>query len=304
MKPLVVILGPTAAGKSQLALRLAQKFNGEIVGADSRQVYRHMDIGTAKPTRAEMFLVPHRLIDIINPDEDFSLAQYQRLAYQAIDDIQQWGKLPLLVGGSGLYIWGVVEGWQIPEVAPDREFRRWLEGRAARGEAAALYAELAQVNPETAERIDPRNIRRVIRALEIAKDPKAAQPLLKVPPPYEILLIGLTAERKELYRRIDARVDSMIEQGLVDEVKKLLETGYTQGLPSMSGIGYKQVILHLKGELTLEMAVQQIKTETHRLVRRQYNWFRLTDARIKWFDIEDGKTEAGVEGVVAGFISS
>ena len=303
MNCLVAIVGPTATGKSQLALHLAQKFSGEIVSADSRQVYRYMDIGTAKPSRTEMSLVPHHLIDIINPGEDFSLAQYQRLAYRKITDIQKRHTFPLLVGGSGLYVWTVIEGWQIPEVAPDLEFRQRLEGRAAQGEADQLYQELTQIAPSAAQRIDRRNVRRVIRALEVAQSGTARPNLTKVAPPFQTLIIGLTAERKELYRRIDERVDEMIEQGLVDEVKSLLGRGYKQDLPSMSGIGYKQICLYRKGDLTLAEATKQIKTETHRLVRRQYNWFRLKDERIKWFDIQDGKAESEIEALVAGFIS-
>ena len=302
MNPLVVIVGPTATGKSRLALQLARRFGGEIVNADSRLVYRYMDIGTAKPGRDETTLVPHHLIDIINPDEDFNLAQYQRLVSKTVVDIQERGKLPLLVGGSGLYVWGVVEGWQVPEVAPDPAFRRQLEGRVERGEVNELFRELEQIDPAAAARVDRLNPRRVIRALEIARDSKASQPR-KVPPPYDILIIGLTTGRSELYRRIDTRVDGMIEQGLADEVKKLLEMGYSLELPAMSSIGYKQIGLFSKGEMTLEDAVQQIKTETHRLVRRQYNWFRLKDERIKWFDIEDAGFESGVEGLVEGFIN-
>src|SRR3990172_8100414 len=252
MNPLIAVIGPTSTGKSALALRLAQRFNGEIVSADSRQVYRYMDIGTAKPNREEMSLVPHHLIDIINPDEDFSLAQYQRLAYQKITDIQRHGKLPFLVGGTGQYLWAVVEGWVIPSVTPDPEFRQRLEGRAAQGETDQLYLELARVDPAAAQRIDGRNVRRVIRALEIARNSGASsRTISKAAPPFYTLLIGLTTERKELYRRIDQRVDNMIEQGLVDEVRVLLEKGYTLDLPSMSGIGYKQISLYLKGELTL-----------------------------------------------------
>ena len=300
MNPLVAILGPTASGKSQLALRLAKLFNGEIVSADSRQVYRYMDIGTAKPGAEEMSVIPHNLIDIINPDEDFSLAQYQQLAYRAINDIQLRSKLPILVGGTGQYLWGVVEGWVIPAVTPDIEFRQRLEGRAVRGEGEELYQELAQIDPAAAQRIDRRNVRRVIRALEIAKNSQAVtSKISKVPPPFNTLIIGLTTERKELYRRIDQRVDRMIEQGLVDEVKKLLEKGFSIDLPAMSGIGYKQIVLYLKGELTLAEATKQIKTETHRLVRRQYNWFRLKDERIHWFDIQNGKVESEIEALVA-----
>ena len=305
MNPLVAVIGPTASGKSQLALRLAQQFIGEIVSADSRQVYGYMNIGTAKPSREEMSLIPHHLIDIINPDEDSSLARYQQLAYQSINDIQQRHKLPLLVGGTGQYLWAVVEGWVIPKVTPDLEFRQRLEGRAARGEGAKLYQELAKIDPAAALRIDGRNLRRVIRALEIAKQSggTSSQPLTKVAPPFNALLIGLTTERKELYRRIDQRVDTMIELGLVAEVKTLIEKGYSVDLPAMSSIGYKQIGLFLSGELTLEAAVKQIKTETHRLVRRQYNWFRLKDERIKWFDIEDSNAESEIEAVVAGFLS-
>ena len=304
MNCLVAIVGPTATGKSQLALHLAQKFSGEIVSADSRQVYRYMDIGTAKPSRTEMSLAPHHLIDIINPGEDFSLAQYQRLAYRKITDIQKRHTFPLLVGGSGLYVWTVIEGWQIPEVAPDLEFRQRLEGRAAQGEADQLYQELTQIAPSAAQRIDRRNVRRVIRALEVAQSGTARPNLTKVAPPFQTLIIGLTAERKELYRRIDERVDRMVEQGLVDEVKNLLDRGYKQDLPSMSGIGYKQICLYRKGDLTLAEATKQIKTETHRLVRRQYNWFRLKDERIKWFDITDDRAVSEIEALVAGFIET
>ena len=304
MNQLIVIIGPTATGKSQLALKLAQRFSAAIVSADSRQVYRLMDIGTAKPSPEELSLVSHHLIDIINPDEDFSLARYQKMTYQKIADIQQRGKLPFLVGGRGLYVWAVVEGWQIPEVAPDLEFRQRLKGRAAQGEADELYRELARIAPDAAGKIDSRNVRRVIRALEVAQSGTARPQLKKVAPTFQTLIIGLTAERKELYRRIDQRVDEMIGQGLVDEVKSLLDKGYTLDLPSMSGIGYKQICLYLSGELTMEAAIQQIKTETHRLVRRQYNWFRLKDERIKWFDITDEKIEPETETLVARFISS
>jgi len=305
MNPLVAIVGPTATGKSRLALRLAQDFDGEIVSADSRQVYRFMDIGTDKPSQQERALVPHHLIDIVNPDENFSLAQYQQLAYQAIDDIQQRHKLALLVGGSGLYVWAVLEGWGIPQVPPDREFRHRLEEKAAKGKAGELYQELVKIDPVAAQRIDRRNVRRLIRALEVSRYAEAPFSRLqaKKTPPFDVLIVGLTADRAELYRRIDLRVDKMIEHGLVEEVRKLVALGYDLELPAMSGIGYKQIGLFLRGELTLEAAVQQIKTETHRLVRRQYNWFRLTDKRIHWFDV-GGEVEPEITKLVAEFISN
>jgi len=288
MNRLLAIVGPTGVGKSRLALRLAQDFDGEIVSADSRQVYRYMDIGTAKPSQEERALVPYHLIDIVAPDEDFSLAQYQRLAYRAIEDIQQRHKLALLVGGSGLYVWSVLEGWGIPQVAPDTEFRYSLEEKAARVGKDELYEELARVAPVAARRIDPRNVRRTIRALEVYRGAEVpfSQLQRKEEPPFNTMIIGLTADRAELYRRIDLRVDEMIKRGLVDEVKKLVNRGYDFNLPAMSGIGYKQIDMFLRGELTLAAAIQQIKFETHRFVRHQYSWFRLKDDRIKWFDIQ------------------
>jgi len=304
MNRLVVIVGPTGIGKSQLALRLAQTLNGEIISADSRQVYRRMDIGTAKPSRQELSLVCHHLIDIVNPDEDFSLAQYQQLAYQTIEDVQQRNELPLLVGGSGLYVWAVVENWGIPQVPPDAEFRRSLEERAAKGEMTELYQELVKVDPAAAQRIDPRNVRRVIRALEVHRyaETPFSQLQRKKTPPFDALIIGLTLDRAELYRRIDARVDKMIEQGFVEEVRGLMNMGYDFSLPSMSGIGYKQIGMFLRDELSLAAAIQQIKFETHRFVRHQYNWFRLEDNRIQWFDIE-GEVESKIIESVDRFIS-
>ena len=303
MNHLVAIVGPTGSGKSQLALRLAQVFSGEIVSADSRQVYRYMDIGTAKPSPKELSLVPHHLINIINPDETFSLAQYQALAYRAIKDIHQRHKLPLLVGGSGLYVWAVLEGWRIPPVPPDPEFRRSLEEKAINTGAVELYQELMRVAPVAAQKIDPRNVRRVIRALEVQRKIKASFSNLqdKEAPSFNTLIIGLTTDRAELYRRIDLRIDKMIEQGLVTEVEKLVNMRYDFNLPAMSSIGYKQIGQFLKGELTLAYALQQIKFETHRFVRHQYTWFRLKDDRIHWLDIS-GQVDAEIKTTLAKFI--
>jgi tRNA dimethylallyltransferase len=288
MNRLLAVVGPTGVGKSKLVLNLAQALDGEIVSADSRQVYRYMDIGTAKPSREERALVPHHLIDIVNPDEDFSLAQYQHLAYRAIEDVHQRHKLALLVGGSGLYVWSVLDGWGIPPVAPAPEFRHSLEEKVAKVGKDELYQELARVDPVAAQRIDPRNVRRTIRALEVYRGAEVPFSQLqgKTTPPFNTLIIGLTADRAELYRRIDLRVDEMIKRGLVDEVKWLVSKGYDFNLPAMSGIGYKQIGMFLRGELTLAAAVQQIKFETHRLARHQYSWFRLKDDRIRWFDIQ------------------
>lgn len=304
MSHLIAIVGPTGVGKSRLALQLAQNFNGEIVSADSRQVYRHMDIGTAKPNRQELSLVRHHLIDIINPNEVFSLAQYQELASKAIDSIGQHQRLPILVGGSGQYVWSVIESWGIPKVPPNTDFRHSLEERVAKVGREELYHELELLDPVAASRINPSNVRRVIRALEVYRGSKTSSHQLqnKNKIPYDTLIIGLTADRAELYRRIDKRVDRMIEKGLIEEVKKLMNMGYGLDLPAMSGIGYKQIGMYLEGGMTLEAAIQQIKFESHRFVRQQYNWFSPKDDRIRWFDIQT-RMETEITNLVDKFIS-
>ena len=289
MSHLVAIVGPTAIGKSKLAIRLAQAFNGEIVSADSRQVYRFMDIGTAKPGPDELSLTPHHLINIINPDEDFSLAQYQKLAHQTIRNIQKHGKLAILAGGSGQYVWSLLEGWGVPRVPPDPELRQRLEKKASGEGKDKLYQELREVDPTAAQGIDPANVRRVIRALEVYHSTGIPISRLqqKKAPPYKVLIIGLTADRAHLYQRTDARIGLMIENGLINETENLVNMGYHYELSAMSGIGYRQIGMYLRGELELDDAVRQIQTVTHRLVRQQYTWFRLNDEHIHWFDIKE-----------------
>jgi tRNA dimethylallyltransferase len=303
MRCLVAIVGPTAIGKSKLALRLASDLEAELVSADSRQVYRYMDIGTNKPTLEEQKSIPHYLIDVVNPDDDFNLANYLHMARRVIQDIQQRGKLPLLVGGSGLYVWSIIEGWKIPNVPPDRDLRQKLEIEARQQGSQALYQQLREIDPLTTEKIDPRNIRRVIRALEIHQLSGQLPSLIrqKQTPHFPILVIGLTAERSELYHKIDQRVDRMIDRGLVEEVKELLHKGYSLSLPSMSGIGYKQVGDFLSGGVSLPEAVERIKYETHRLARHQYAWFRPGDARINWLDANNDRKKAN--DLVESFLS-
>jgi len=286
MRCLVAIVGPTAIGKSKLAFRLASDFGAEIVSADSRQVYRYMDIGTNKPTLEEQKSIPHHLIDVVNPDEDFNLADYLHMARKVIEAIQQRGKLPLLVGGSGLYVWSIIEGWEIPNVPPNQDLRRELEIKAREQGSHALYQQLCEVDPVATAKIDPHNIRRIIRALEIYQLSGQSPSLVrrKEAPDFPVLIIGLTAERSELYHKIDQRVDKMISRGLIEEVKELMHKGYNLSLPSMSGIGYKQIGDFLSGKMALPKAVEKIKYETHRLARHQYAWFRPSDARINWFD--------------------
>ncbi len=281
----VAVVGPTATGKSDLAVQIALQHDGEIVGADSRHIYRGMDIGTAKPPREHLAAVRHHMVDIVEPDEPYSVALYLRQARQAIDDILERGKLPIVVGGSGQYVWGLLEGWQIPASPPSPELRAELEGRAASEGGDTLYRELAQSDPEAAGRIDPRNVRRVIRALEIRlTSGQPPDPMRKTSPPFNQVTIGLTLPRAELYRRIDARVDAMIEAGWPDEVRALMDRGCSLDLPSMSSLGYGELGRCLKGEMELDEAVRAIKTKTHRFARQQHAWFRAGDERIAWFE--------------------
>jgi len=283
MNRLVAIVGPTAVGKSQLAVRLVQSFDGEIVSADSRQIYRHMDIGTAKPTPDELALIPHHLISIVDPNDDFNLAQYQQLAYEAIKDIQGRNKLALLVGGSGQYVWSVLEGWEIPRVPPDEEFRRSLEERAAKGDKDGLYQKLVKIDPIAARRTGSHNVRRIIRALEVYRTTGTPPSKLqrKKEAMFQALIIGLTMDRTGLYHIIDTRVDHMIEQGLVDEVRRLMDMGYELDLPAMSSIGYKQAGMFIKGELTLTAAIERIK---------------------KWFDVKRDNIYSEIKDLVAQFL--
>ena len=248
MNCLIAVVGPTAAGKSALAIDIAQKFGGEIINADSRQIYRYMDIGTAKPGPAERERIFHHLLDIIDPGEQYSVALYQRSANAVISDIQNRGKLPVMVGGSGQYVWSVMEGWHIPEVKPDTEFREKMEGIAAREGPAALYAKLVSIDPAGAAKILPGNLRRVIRALEIYEQtglkPSVLQTKNQVP--YPVLMIGLTAQREKLYTMINDRTDLMMASGFVEEVQKLLHMGYSADLPSMSSLGYREIASLLK----------------------------------------------------------
>jgi tRNA dimethylallyltransferase len=286
-----------------LAIRLGQLFNGEIVNADSRQVYCYMDIGTAKPTLAEINSIPHHLFDIINPDDDFSLAQYQEMADKAVKAIQKRRKIPFLVGGSGQYIWAVLEGWQIPRVPPNPDLRKSLETKANNEGIDALFRQLQELDPAAAQKIDKRNVRRVIRALEVSFQAKAPFSELrrKLPPEYEILILGLTAPREELYRRIDLRADDMIQKGLIGEVEELRRRGYDEKLPSMSSIGYSHIGMMLNGELEREEAIRKFKVDNHRFVRHQYSWFRLTDKRIHWFDI-CGNMEPEIINLISNFL--
>lgn len=299
---IVAIVGPTAAGKSALAVRLASELSGEVVSADSRQVYRQMDIGTAKPSKAQQAAAPHHLIDIVDSDEEYSLALFLRQARTAIHEIQSRSKLPIVAGGTGQYVLGLLEGWQVPEVQPDPGLRRELEARADGEGAVALHQELARLDPAAARRIDPQNARRVIRALEIhhASPMRPSEPA-RTPPDFAPVVLGLTLERAALDQRIDERVDRMIEAGWVDEVRGLIDRGYTEDLPSMSGLGYREIGQHLAGELSIQEAAARIKQRTRRFARQQYAWFKPDDERISWFEASPEGLEAAEDHVKALF---
>jgi tRNA dimethylallyltransferase len=278
-------MGPTASGKSALAEALAARLPAEIVSVDSAQVYRGMDIGTAKPTAAEQELVRHWLVDVAAPDERYTLAAFVDAARDAIADIDARGRLPIVAGGTGQYVWALLEGWRVPRVPPDAELRAELDALAVREGSGAVAARLRAVDAASAESIDPRNVRRMVRAIEVTSAtgrPFSAWRTKGDAPAATI--VGVESPREELYRRIDARVDGMIAAGLVDEVRSLIAAGYGCRLPAMSGIGYRQICEHLAGERTLEDAVARIKTETHRLARMQHTWFRRDDPRIRWLD--------------------
>lgn len=288
--PYLVIVGPTAVGKTAISLRLAADFNGEIISADSRQFYRGLDIGTAKATPAERAAVPHHLLDVREPDETLTLAEFQTLAYAAAAGITTRGRLPIMVGGTGLYVRAVVEGYGIPRVPPDENLRARLWAEAETEGAEALHARLAQVDPEAAASIDSRNVRRVIRALEVYELSGKAISVLqrKRPPPYRFLQIGLTRDRPNLYARIDARIQAMLEAGLVEEVRALLEAGVDRQSEAMSGLGYPETVAYLRGEIsTRDELAREIGRNTRSFVRRQYNWFRLSDPSIVWFNLDE-----------------
>lgn len=286
--PLVVILGPTAVGKTGLAIHLAQALNGEIISADSRQIYRKMDIGTAKPTAQQCAACVHHLIDVVEPDEDLGLAQYQALAYTAIAEIHARGKVPFLVGGTGQYITAVIEGWSIPQIPPNPSLRNTLEQFAVKHGAAALYARLQAIDPEAANAIHMNNIRRVIRALEVYLESGQTITALqrKRPPAYRIRQYGLTLPREMLYAQADQRFDQMMDEGFLAEVQHLLSLGYNRKLPSMSGLGYAELSAHLLDAVPLEDAIASSKTNTHDFIRRQYTWFRGHDDGILWHDVQ------------------
>ncbi len=284
LRRLVAIVGPTGSGKSGIALTLASRLGGEIVNADSRQVYQGMDIGTAKPSSAGRRAVRHHLYDIAHPNDAYSLALFQRDARSALGAIWERDSFAWLVGGTGQYVWSLLEAWTVPEVAPDLELRANLESFAEAHGSAALHERLQAIDPAAAARIDPRNVRRVVRALEVFErtGTQISAWQTKRSPDFEFLLFAIAVPRDELDRRNDARVEAMFAAGFVDEVRGLLSAGVRPNASAMSSIGYAEVLRHLDGSIPLEEAVELTKRATRRLVRRQSQWFRRDDSRIAW----------------------
>ncbi|MCX7772423.1 MAG: tRNA (adenosine(37)-N6)-dimethylallyltransferase MiaA [Clostridia bacterium] len=288
MKKVIVIAGPTASGKTDLAIELALEAGGEIISADSMQIYRYMDIGTAKPTLEERKSIPHFMMDLIDPDEAFSVAQYQAAAKLCIEDILSRGKVPIIAGGTGLYVNALVYNLTFSDTITNWEYRKTLQDIADEQGPEALHDLLRKVDPQSAERIHPNNVKRVIRALEVYET--SGRPISEhqeesrlEPPPYDYQVFGLEVERDVLYRRIEQRVDKMMALGLLEEVEDILKKGYSPNLISLQGIGYKEIISAIQGHCTMAEAVEAIKLGTRHLAKKQMTWFKKTEG-LRWLN--------------------
>ena len=290
---LVALVGPTASGKTALAIHLAQAFNGEVINSDSRLFYRGFNIGTAMPSAEELAAVPHHLVGFLDAPvsersgDRFGLADYLDAAKEAVGKIIAGQRLPVLAGGAGQYVWGLLEGWNVPRVPPDPAHRAELQLEAEEKGSEVVLARLEKLDPEAAERVDGRNVRRVIRAIEVALAGKNTGPRRSDEPPYDALVIGLRVPREQLYARIDARIDGMLASGWVDEVRGVVERGVPRSAPPMTSIGYREIAGYLAGERTYDDAIQAARRATRGLVRHQDNWFSAGDSRINWLDATD-----------------
>ncbi|TDT61529.1 tRNA (adenosine(37)-N6)-dimethylallyltransferase MiaA [Fonticella tunisiensis] len=289
-KNIIIIAGPTASGKTELGIALAKKINGEVVSADSMQIYKYMDIGTAKPTKEEMDGIQHHMIDIVFPDEEFSVALYRRMAGECINDILNRGKIPIVIGGTGLYINSLTYNLDFTETSVDKEYREHLTALAREKGKEYVHQMLKDIDPESYNRLYPNDLKRVIRALEVYKNTgktisQYQRESRQKPIEYNIAYFALTMDRSRLYERINIRVDRMFEAGLIDEVKMLRRMGYTRDLTSMQAIGYKEVYDYLDGLYTLDEVKDIIKQGTRRYAKRQLTWFR-KDTRVNWIDLD------------------
>ena len=301
---IIVITGPTAVGKSAVAMELAGRFGAEIISADSRQIYRFLDIGTAKPTPDERAAVPHHLIDIVDPDEPYSVANFKADADAVLRDLARRGRVALLVGGSPHYVQAVVDRLEIPQVPPQTEFRREMEEYARLNGHDRLHQLLRDVDPEGADQISATNVRRVIRALEVHR--VTGVPFSKVGrrrgKPLPALRIAITTERGRLYQRIDERLDQQLRDGLLDETKQVLEMGYDASLPPLAGLVYREAVAIVRGEMGLDEGVRRMKETTHAFARRQYIWFR-KDQDLIWFEVGPHLV-AQVGGAISSYLEA
>ncbi|HJB96373.1 MAG TPA: tRNA (adenosine(37)-N6)-dimethylallyltransferase MiaA [Candidatus Mediterraneibacter intestinigallinarum] len=307
-KPLIILAGPTAVGKTSLSIRLAKETGGEIISADSMQVYRHMDIGSAKITKEEMEGVPHYLVDVLEPEEEFNVVRFQQMAKEAAERIWEKGKIPLVVGGTGFYIQALLYDIDFTENDGDESYRRQLEQKASDEEGASeLYEMLKTVDPKAAQEIHPRNIKRIIRALEFyhqtgKKISEHNETQRQRESPYNYTYFVLTDERSRLYERIDRRVDLMMEQGLLDEVRYLKERGVRKDSTAMQGLGYKELYAYLEGEYPLDEAVRIIKRDTRHFAKRQLTWFK-RERDVIWADKSViGREEENLADYMLGYL--
>ena len=290
-KPLIILTGPTAVGKTKLSIKLARAVNGEIISADSMQVYRYMDIGSAKIRPEEMEEIPHHLVDCLDPDEEFNVVRFQKIAKEAMEDIYARNRIPILVGGTGFYIQAVTGDIDFTECGEDNSYRKELEKKAKEQGPEVLHRMLLEVDPESALAIHANNTKRVIRALEYYQ--QTGEPISlhnqqqrQKESPYNLAYFVLNDERSRLYERIDARIDEMLREGLVDEVKRLQQMGYHKGMVSMQGLGYKEILSYLDGTWSLEEAVYILKRDTRHFAKRQITWFK-RERNVEWFHKPD-----------------
>ena len=308
MEPVIVIVGPTASGKTSLSIELAKRINGEIISADSMQIYKYMDIGTAKPNIDEMDGVKHYLIDEIYPDEEFSVAKYRESALKYIKKIIENGRHPIITGGTGLYINSLVYNINFSETISDWELREQLKKESEEEGNRYLYNKLLEIDPEAAKKIHENDIKRIIRAIEVFKHTNKPisqhQQLSRLePPPYDYLIFGIRIERARLYERIEKRVDIMFERGLVNEVRKLQKIGYERNITAMQGLGYKEIFAYLRGEATLEEAKNIIKRDTRHYAKRQLTWFKRLE-NIRWLDLDENTNQEELVKNIQYYIAS
>lgn len=295
MDNVIVIIGPTASGKTKLSIELAKLINGEIISADSMQIYKYMDIGTAKPDEKEREGIKHYLIDEVYPDEEFSVARFKELSLKYIKEIINKGKVPIVAGGTGLYINSLIYNFEFSDTICDWELRNKLAKEAMEKGNEYVHNMLKEIDPVAAERIHKNNVKRVIRAIEVythTNKPISVhqEESRRIPPEYNFIIIGITMDRQKLYDRINKRVDRMIENGLVEEVKKLVEMGYDKSTIAMQGLGYKEILAYLRNEITLDEAIEILKRDTRRYAKRQITWFkRLED--VYWINMDELATQ-------------